>query len=849
MAQEGTRIKGSRRGKFPKKLPYDIQVKRLGDKFEQSAKGIADIERGVDISVDPRAVVPERCLVFELIGQVPDFNLAAQALGLHWLRLDGPPEDHEEDESEDQAPPAELLYLTMPTLPALKKLLAQWNRYKKGEKPASEFKALWKIFDYLRDIRTWSVKDRIDPSVAKYVLALLAKDPNRMVTLEIDLWYMNEKQRRDKSIETLAELVQTSGGQWLDMVEIAEIQYQGALVSLPAAVAKRLVEGTDSIALLNEIMTVRPQSAYESPVTDEHTGSRLVELKQKPANKCIAVLLDGYPVASHSALKDRVHIRDVDVTAADVPAQSRFHGTAMASLVLHGDLHTPGPELDRPLAIIPVLSVNAEGLETTPPRKLPIGVIHRALKVVVQANDKTEPHLASAFVVNHSICDEFAPFARRPSPWAALLDFYSNQYRMLFLVSAGNIRSSMKVPAFQNDAEFLDADQGEREAELLLALERSKGTRGLLSPAEAINAITVGALHGDAGPDQQGIGIDPFPSVEMTNLASAVGLGANRSVKPDLVERGGRFVAGCSNIAGGGIEIHPVVAAHFGQLVAAPSAGALQVDRTLRTSGTSNATALATRACHWLADSLDQTFGVDSVDWTKLKTRAVMLKALLAHGCAWGPIGQVLHEAYPPEDSRRWNARRDNITRFLGFGRPSVDRVATGDGNRVTLLAQDLISSGSRHDYQIPIPASMIGNRDVRAVTLTLAWTCPTTNTSIDYRGVALKLCNSEGKSGLWQGVDRSKEYVQPNATTSERGTLQHVVLKGKTLIRELTEAQFTVCVQGIAKQGFEKQEVPYALAITLELAQSAKSTLYAEVQEAIRTRARVQPRATQQRT
>ena len=54
----------------------------------------------------------------------------------------------------------------------------------------------------------------------------------------------------------------------------------------------------------------------------------------------------------------------------------------------------------------------------------------------------------------------------------------------------------------------------------------------------------------------------------MTNLTSAIGFVVNRSLKPDLVEHGGRFIAGCANRAGGGLNVYAKASVDFGHLVA-----------------------------------------------------------------------------------------------------------------------------------------------------------------------------------------------------------------------------------------------------------------------------------------
>lgn len=774
--------------------------------------------------------------MFELIGKVADFELAAQALGLEWMGSQNSDEDDsvpEDDEDGEAARSGGILYLTMPSLKGLKSLLAQWNRYKRNESPAADKKALWAMFGYLSDLRVWSDKDRIDPALVRYIDALVAQHPDRHVQVELDFWYRNEKERRDNSIETLKHLLVEVDGTLLDLVDINEIRYQGALVSLPAGVAKKLSDG-NTLTRFDDIMTIRPQSIYSAELSPEAAARGPVFPTQPPTRRCITALLDGYPVSGHAALSERITIHEVDVKGEEVPAASRNHGTAMASLIVHGDLQSAGGAISRPVALIPVLTGTgkADNRETTPKGKLPIGVIYRALDALVKS--RVNPELAGVTVINHSICDTFAPFVRRSSPWATLLDYFSHEHRLLFIVSAGNITESFPVELYSDLNEFNDALPDEREAALLNAINDAKATRGIFSPAEAINGITVGALHIDGASASTSV-IDPYPNAEVTNLASAFGFGVNRSLKPDLVEQGGRFAAGCSNMPGGGVKIHALAAAGLGHQVASPS---LSGDLTYvtRTAGTSNAAALISRACNQIADAVEDALDAEGTDWLTLSTRAVILKTLLTHGASWGAVGESLYEAFPPLDYRKHVKRKDNISKFFGYGRPDLGRIISGTENRITLLAEDTIISGKLHEYRVPIPTAMIKTKDIRSITLTLSWSTPVVMHSVDYRGVAVKLVNSEGKSGFWKGVTRR---LQPNAATSERGTLLHVKLEGENLVKISEPDGIFVGVQAMHRHPSQiGVAVPYALAITLEMGQSQHTGIYEEVRQEIRTRA-----------
>lgn len=843
---ERKRLKG-RKPRFPAKIPYDRQAQRLAQIFTRAEQSLATYADGVDVAADPRAVVPERCLVFELLGDVPEFNLAAQALGLDWLSTQTTTSDADEAEADDAADPnapenqpPQRLYLTMPTEQALRRLLRQWNLYARGEPYRDEGqRELWKLFGYLHDLRVWSVDDRLDPTLSSYVAKILKDDPDELVTVDLDLWYRNEDERRDKSLETLNEMLEEVGGELLDQVDIPEIRYQGARIRVPGEVAQELVEGHGRIAESKDVMTIRPQSAFESQIEGEAVSIATTLDDPDLTGDCIAALLDGYPVDQHHLLADRLHVVEVDVRGARAPAQTREHGTAMASLIIHGDLKAPDTmPLNRPLAVVPVLvAATVDDRETTPRGKMPIGVIYRALKTITAANQRLNPELRRVVVVNHSICDVYAPFIRRASPWATLLDYFSHKHSLLFVVSAGNIFSKFPVVEFRNIAAYDAADETTREAAVLGSIEMSKATRTMLSPAESVNALTIGAVHADYAEPDHTAPPDPYPTFAMTNLASAVGLGANRSVKPDFLEAGGRFAAGMTNVRGGSLEVHARPSTHYGQQVAAPSITG-QLNRRRLTSGTSNAAALTTRAAHFIADALDDLYADDEKPWHELKTRAVMLKTLLAHGTSWGEIGDKLDEAYPPRDPKKWSPRRNVITQFLGFGQLDISRVVSGAANRITLLAEDHIHAGDRHEYIVPVPASMLNNREVRTVTVTLSWSCPMTNTTADRRAVVLQLTGAlNNTSSFWDGIGRSGR-AQPNASTANRGTLVHMLLEGKKLMTD-ENGRLVIGVQANSKIGFELHVVPYAVAITLELGQQVRSQLYTEVEQRIRGRTR----------
>ena len=738
-------------------------------------------------------------------------------------------EDSEYTEDEERSPTP--LYVTMPTLAGLRKLLTLWKLFSSDSPPPEGAKDWWALFGYLKDLRTWSAKDRVDPRTAGYVARMLERQPDRPIRLELDLWYRgNDALRRDAEAYVVG-LMDAVGGRVLDFATIEAISYQAALVELPVAQAVMLGALDGPLANADPVMRVRPQSMFDAAPAEppsEELPYEVQEATPDPRPPVVA-LLDGYPIANHALLRNRVRVHEVDVSATEVPVERRFHGTAMASLLLHGDVAHCAAPLDRTILAVPILAA-PQGMadECTPPDKLPIAMVHRAVMAIVEGLDGEDPAGERVVVINHSICDQEAPFTRRPSHWAKLLDHLAHAYKLLFVVSAGNTNEVFNVRPFGSCQEFQAATPAEREVALLASVERAKGARSILSPAESLNALTVGAVHADGSAACPPGSTDPFSPLGFVNLGTTTGLGVNRAIKPDLVEDGGRQLVRTftdNGVVTAWAAEHPDV----GQLAAAPDPVAGDVTRTRRSTGTSNAAALTSRSAVRMIDELERLYEQAGDNWGEAQTRAVVLKAMLAHSCGWGQAEQVLYATYPGG----WQRRREAIARFVGYGQPQYERILIQRGSRITLLADDLITHGDRHEYLVPIPRAMLANRELRRITMTLAWSSPIDALTQRYRALSAELVDKDGKRKFWKGV---RPALQPHPSAGRRGTLQHLVLEDTRKLGLTSDGHFAVGVQArAALTAFEKTAVPYALAITLELAQSVREDLYEDVLARVR--------------
>ena len=404
----------------------------------------------------------------------------------------------------------------------------------------------------------------------------------------------------------------------------------------------------------------------------------------------------------------------------------------------------------------------------------------------------------------------------------------------LFIVSAGNHPDHLPIPDFNNGSTFENAGPEERRDAYLKALAMDMKNRQVLAPGEALNPLTVGAWHKDSfsSTPLPAYFIDVLPGQEGPSIITSIGLGHRRTIKPDLFYDGGRYLAR-SMPRGNCCHLQPAhnTSLFSGQKVAVAS-GRGVTNGTANIGGTSNAAALVTRKAVHIHEMLNVLAeNIPEAD-VPLGYRAVLIKALLAHGCEWGTLGEHLETIIEPQDGKKWAARRTNIARMLGLGRPNVERVLDCTSQRATLIGWNTLGVDHAHRFRLPLPHSLSGQSDWRRMTVTLAWMTPVNPRHQQYRQAVLgiKLTGDEC------GTER-KAVLQPPAYAVERGTLVHNIYEGERAT-QLNEDLF-IEVECKQQAGHLDDDVPYALAISFEVAVESQIDVYNEV----RTKLAVQPR------
>lgn len=824
------------------------QAERLSSKFSRLESVLE--RRQVEIQNDTPGIDPEYTVVIETYGSVSEFFKAVKKIeGLEWLgeyelRELTPDEDFYDKKNRDKTLNGQVM-LVLSDRRAIDELLSLWRSY--GQDPKMNFMRGWAkfrdLFRLLKDIRYWDSQDRLkNTGILEYWKERLEDEPDIPVRFEAELWFRANETKRNLALANVSNLTKALGGQVISTCCFPDINYQSLLLELPAEQVNQIIEQREvSLVRCDQVMLFRPlgQMSVEplwntdgpsiSEIESDTDSAAPVELKSTPR----IALFDGLPLANHTDLQDSLIIDDPDNFQAGYLAEYRVHGTAMASLIINGDLTESGGKLTTPLYVRPIMKpdpLTINNTETLPDDELPLDIIHRAVKRLFEGDGTESPVAPTIKVINLSIGDPNIHFSGKMSPFARLLDWLSSKYNVLFIVSSGNHSDDVTVPIPGGDFDKLPND-GKSEV-FFNAVQSDGWNRKLLSPAESINSITVGALHSDSSSFTPHRGLYDIYRDEMPAAYSGQGNGYLRSVKPDIAMPGGRMLyreaIGHSNLNAVSNYAAP------GQLVAHPHSSAFNY--RVYTRGTSNSAALISRGCAEICEVLEDLFSESGKLGDFEQYSALLLKALIAHCASWGQLYDHIATYIQEKDA---NSIKKAITQKIGYGKPDLDRAKFCLDNRATILGYGELGNDEAHIYQVPIPEGL-GAADIwRRLTVTLAWFAKPCSTNMKYKDSALWFTMEGDNKGL---ASRSQQSV--NWQQVRRGTLQHEIFEGRELAVITKDRMLQIKVN--CKENASKilEPIRYGLAITLEVAEDIDMQLYQELEVIIRDQIREQERS-----
>jgi hypothetical protein len=651
------------------------QLERLGPSF---ARLTAAFEAGRLVATAQPAANPEQVLVLEVAGELTDFVKAISKVpGLDFLveaaqdRVDSGDDFAAVDREGKLHRYDRELYVVASDRSAWQELLSLWERFQRGERMPYGKAPFGHLFSRLDTLRAWDDRDRLERTGVLYVWRQeLSELSDQLVEFEVELWLRDDPDKRREVLAQLRSDVEAQAGEILAESVRPEIGYHGVLARVPARCLREAVEQHEFRWLRTgpvRFFRAVGQFAAESP-DDALLVPADVEALERPGRGAVPpriALLDGVPLAGHQLLAGRIVVDDPERWEELTPAARRLHGTAMASLVVHGDLGVLGAAQRSPVYVRPILWdqapewLHGPGREELPRDRLAVDVIHAAITRLFEG----EAVASSVDVIVLAVGDAVCQFDRFVSPMARMLDWLQARYEIVVLVAAGNHVGDLELPA-----ELDLSDSHELQHEILCALQREAGLRRLLSPAESINALTVGAAHADGATYREDDGrIEPFVTPDLPNILSAVGSGVRRAVKPDVLLPGGRQLLTPQPSEDGAPRRVGITATRRppGVQVAAPGRAG-QLDATTSDTGTSPATGLAGYHAGQVLDVLDELRGRYGNAIAGPELDAVLVKAALVHAARWGSAGPFIEAACEDVAAGRG---REVIARMVGYGR------------------------------------------------------------------------------------------------------------------------------------------------------------------------------------
>ena len=825
------------RGSFPPRPVRpnaDQQYRRLSPQFRALQSALA-AERTALIG-DTSEPDPEFIVVFEIAGTVERFMRVAQGIeGFEFLtewRGDGfEPDDEfyflDECDNPDDKFVTQTLYLVMTNSRAIDEMVRLFELYQNDRKMKFErgLAPLRNIFDELHTIRRWGPQDRIKETglLEQWRDEVVTIGNSGTVRVEVELAWSDTREVRAADLASIHAIFdRVANASILHSTAIPEIRYHAVLGELPPTQVEAVLKhGPGAIELLQakQVLFVRPTVPMSLVAEDGHETALRPWSSKLPSGDPKAALLDGVPLGKHDALMDRLEIDDPQERSAEYTTVQRSHGTAMASLIIHGDFNDPQLPISAPLHIQPILVPHEyfQRTEQPPPDRLFVDVVHAAFQRMFSGDKPVAPQVK---IVNLSIGDPARPFIRRPSPLARLVDYLAVEYNLLIVVSGGNhneISPTVSAEALHNPTTT--------DAAVRSGLHRLARSRRLLAPAEAINALTVGATHSDNSdinlPDTA---LDPLTQGAVAPY-SPIGFGVKRSPKPEVHAPGGRQLFIRPTVSSGLVDLAPARASSAGPglWTAAPTPPG-SLTGTIYSHGTSNAAALVTHSAHQLLDLLGNLQAEDGTpQFPDPQYHPALLKTLLIHTASWPDVADFWAEHLGAAPV----ARKKVLTQHMGFGMIDRERIGTGASSRVCLIGAGHLKNKQRATFKFPLPPSLSSTAVWRRLTLTLSWLSPIMASTNQYRVAQLTM--SAPRETLRLNSPQAYHHANGN------GTVIHEVFEGRRAAGYAEDEYLSIDVDCKAKVGRIHNAVLFGIAATIEVQQGIMIDIHQEVRDRLR--------------
>lgn len=484
---------------------------------------------------------------------------------------------------------------------------------------------------------------------------------------EDDLWWEVWLPIRDDRIATLNNFIKLSELQGIKVTD-GKVEFPERTVILAKATRKQMQQSMMTINCIAELRRAKETAEFFDSLHPEEQHEWLGDLLDRTeyyvqGNPPCVCLLDTGVNNGHPLIKTALSDSDMHtVEPAWLTNDYAGHGTQMAGLSIFGDL-TELLDSNFPIKINHLI----ESVKLLPEDGANKGDAYHHAYLTAEA--VAHPEIKAPFrprVFGLAITAKDNRDRGRPSVWSSMIDKLSsdvdgdNANQRLMIVSAGNIK--------------------DRNA--WIDYPDSNSTDGIHDPAQAWNALTVGAytkLTRITDTDESQLvpvasegGLSPFSTTSMTWQS-------DWPLKPDVVFEGG-------NVAKDNIG------AYTASSLSLLTTNNFPEKRLFTTANaTSAATALASRMA---AQLMAEYPGL----WPE------SIRALIVHSATWT---DNMIKMFLPPNGRGTKSDYEKLVRHCGFGVPDIERAMWSMSNSLTMIIQESIYPFTKEDSNEPVLKDM----------------------------------------------------------------------------------------------------------------------------------------------
>jgi hypothetical protein len=172
------------------------------------------------------------------------------------------------------------------------------------------------------------------------------------------------------------------------------------------------------------------------------------------------------------------------------------------------------------------------------------------------------------------------------------------------------------------------------------------------------------------------------------------------------------------------------------------------------------------------------------------------------------------------------------LHRFIGYGKPDVDRAIECAKKRITLIGYGTLNDSEAHIYDLPLPFDFNREKIMRRLTATLTYFTPIIPSRQVYRSAQ-----------LWFNIINGKKHLLDNRIDTDwqaavRGSVQHEIFENERIVAwgEDDAIQLKVNCRATADNNLSVI-VPYALMVSFEIKSDIDVDVYTKIAEKVRPR------------